>query len=651
MLDNLTINRKIIVGFTPMILLLLAYLAYSFVQIQGVNGNLSVLKKHIDEQATYGTSLFLLNNINRREQLNQQYLASGQSQLIEIIKLLELDFKQLNDEQLKLATTEEKRVIAQLTEQEKSYSQLLHNTLWPTQAKLNVLLERFNNDLGPTIEKLALTVRDLGIQKNNIAIVDVGSRLAASALATRAYFNQYIANRNETSLQRALLELIATQSAFTDFTEAMKTDRHFSHALLAEKLIDVEQVITQAQQYTEVITKARSEAEDSSNSLIKEMLSQQLRQWRGLNYEAGTIQQFMSRFQWQSIITLAVAILVGLGVVLFISRLIVNSLNVLLERVSEVSQGEGDLTKRVEVNSKDETGLLANSLNTFIESIQNIIRNAQHNSEAVIDKSEQNLINATNSSNMLKEQQQKNSSVSSSVEQLSLSSSEIAQNSVASNAAVEETFASLEQGVGMVEQSVNSVLQLNQQMETTSQVSQALAQEAEEISKVLDVIKNMAEQTNLLALNAAIEAARAGDAGRGFAVVADEVRTLANRTQQSANEIEQSVTRLQSEAERVVSSVTDSYSHSAKSADAAAQTQQIFADVRASVEKIHEMSASIAAASEEQSHVTSAVRQDIEEVFNFSENIAAAANESQLASKSASESASELNQVLTKFVV
>ena len=98
MLNNLPISRKIIVGLLPMILLLLSYLSYSLLQISDVNHNLSLLKSHIDDQASNGTSLFLLNNISRREQLNQQYLISGQQQLLEIIQLLETDFTLLNEE-------------------------------------------------------------------------------------------------------------------------------------------------------------------------------------------------------------------------------------------------------------------------------------------------------------------------------------------------------------------------------------------------------------------------------------------------------------------------------------------------------------------------------------------------------------------------
>ena len=184
-----------------------------------------------------------------------------------------------------------------------------------------------------------------------------------------------------------------------------------------------------------------------------------------------------------------------------------------------------------------------------------------------------------------------------------------------------------------------------------AEVSRALARESDEINKVLTVIKTMAEQTNLLALNAAIEAARAGEAGRGFAVVAGEVRTLANRTQESAAEIESSIVRLQTESQRVVESVTLCHKHAEVGADASDQTQDIFHQVRMSVEEMQAMSMSIASASEEQSQVTEQIKQDIENVFRFSENISKAAGDSQRTSQQSSQSAEDLNKVLSKFVV
>lgn len=649
MLSNMRISKKIILGMVPMIILLLAYLGYSSFKLMEANDQLTSLKSHINEQASYGTSLFLLNNVSRREQLNQQYLASPNPQTIEIIGLLEKEFDLLTSELAKNA--ENREMVEEVRQFERQYITLLKTQLWVNADNLSQLLEQYNNEIGPVFEGIAVTVRDLGFQRGDMLTSDVGSRMAASSISARAYFNQYVANGNESSLQRALLEVLAAKTALFDFTPQMKQDPNLNHAQLELFISRIEGLVSEGSVYVNNVARFRTEAENMSNHIIKNMLSRQIYQWRDLDHQAGDILSFMSTYQLQSICVLLIAIAVGVGILMWISRSIVKSLNVLLNRVSEISQGEGDLTKRIEIETKDETGMLAESLNHFIEAIHQIIKNAQHTSSGMIDKSAKNLELATESSEQLKEQQSKNELIAIAIEQLAQSSNEVASSSATSSQAVESTFDALKRGTGIVEQSVSSIHLLNQEMQMTSQVSEALARESEEINKVLTVIKNMAEQTNLLALNAAIEAARAGEAGRGFAVVADEVRTLANRTQDSANEIEDSIVRLQAESQRVVKSVSLCHEHAAVGADASDQTQEIFNQVRMSVEEMQAMSLSIASASEEQSQVTEKVKQDIENVFSFSENIARSANHSQQTSKQSSESAEELNSVLSKFVV
>ncbi|TFZ32917.1 methyl-accepting chemotaxis protein, partial [Pseudomonas syringae] len=122
---------------------------------------------------------------------------------------------------------------------------------------------------------------------------------------------------------------------------------------------------------------------------------------------------------------------------------------------------------------------------------------------------------------------------------------------------------------------------LTDRVEMTSEQVQGLAGQAQDISKVLRVIRAIAEQTNLLALNAAIEAARAGEQGRGFAVVADEVRALAHRTQTSTLEIEQMISSIQAGTSQVADSMSSStieVPHQPRNADAAGMSPKVPAD-------------------------------------------------------------------------
>jgi len=649
MFQDFPIRKKVLMGLIPMIVLLLAYALFSFFQLTNANNKLNVLGGYVHEQAQYGTSLFLLNNISRREQLNQQYLVTESQQTQEIMALLEKDFSLLVEEQAK--HNQNNQYINRVIAKEKHYSDLIRNQLWQHKNQLSRLIAEYNGTISPELETISAGIHESGMASNNLKLVAVGSKLSLAILSARAHFNQFMSTKDAHEFGFTIQKITAAKTVLNDFTTEIKNNDPNSYDHLTHLLNQLQQTTEQAQDELSELTKKRVEAENLSNEIISGMLGAQIHQWRALDFQTKQISQFMGMHQWQSIIVLAITITVGVAILLWIARMIVNSIQALVARVSEISQGEGDLTKRIEISTKDETGALATLLNQFISSIHDIIRNAQHTASEVIDRSAQNLAHATESSQLLKEQRDKNVFIATAIDQLSQSSSEIAQSTVNSNSAVENTFQALSKGADVVERSVDASQQMQDQMQLASSVSAALAKETDEIVKFLVVIKNMTEQTNLLALNAAIEAARAGDAGRGFAVVADEVRSLATKTQASATEIEQSIENLQAESKRVVVAINECKGCAEHGAQATHDTQEIFAEVQLAVERMQEMSLSIASASEEQSKVTTKIKTDIDNVFKFSDSISRSAQASQSASKWSSDTVTQLNQVLTRFVV
>ena len=311
----------------------------------------------------------------------------------------------------------------------------------------------------------------------------------------------------------------------------------------------------------------------------------------------------------------------------------------------------GDLTREIQVVGRDEPALLLRALSRMQTSLRDTIRQIAASSDQLASASEELHTVTEDTSRGLHQQSAEIDQAATAVNQMTAAVEEVANNAVSTADASRGADQTTRDGRDRVNQALASIQHLVADVTGTSSEIEQLASNANEISRVLDVIGAIAGQTNLLALNAAIEAARAGEAGRGFAVVADEVRALAHRTQQSTAEIEQMIAGIQNGTERAVTAMHSSQGRATGTlevAEGAGQALEVIAEAMAS---INQRNLVIASASEQQAQVAREVDRNLVNIRDLAMQTSAGANQTSAAAQDLSRLAVDLNGMVAKFKV
>jgi len=327
-------------------------------------------------------------------------------------------------------------------------------------------------------------------------------------------------------------------------------------------------------------------------------------------YKQSAIEVMTERLKLVVLSSIVLLVLSIIAILYIVNRM-TSTVQNMVDTLNDIADGEGDLTRRLDVQGNDEIAQLGHAFNRFAAKLQNIIRQVSEVTGQVTHVANNINEQTISLTCQLQEHNNQTEQVVTAVTEMSSAASEVAMNAnevsnATSNASQDSLVAQQH-----VDTSVVSITTLVEEVDQAAKHIDSLNQQSQKIDTVLKVIGEIAEQTNLLALNAAIEAARAGEQGRGFAVVADEVRGLASRTQSSTKEIKEMLDELHALVSQAVSSMDHSQSTCNEAVDATNSITDSLSSVTGAVEAINDMTSHIAIAATEQSSVTDEINRNM----------------------------------------
>lgn len=339
----------------------------------------------------------------------------------------------------------------------------------------------------------------------------------------------------------------------------------------------------------------------------------------------------------------------------FIARKVTSSLIMPVDRIviamKDIAEGEGDLTRRLQVNGTDELAVLSGYFNNFIGKIQKTISEVTK----TVDSLESSSKSLKETTHITKEGIDNQVVIS---EQLSSSMQAMAKNSKAIEDHSKNTSSATEQALNRVKESgevvgsaSKTIQQVSDGMDEINKSVIKLNKDSQTIRSVTEVIKEIANQTNMLALNAAVEAARAGEHGRGFAVVADEVRGLAKRTQESTQLIDDAISQISHATDETIKVVKKGQATTKIGYDSVMKANQVLSPVVILMDDINNMNNEMFASSQSQNVLVKDVNKRINKIHEISTKSVGYSENNENSSDSIQIDADKLEKLVHQFKI
>lgn len=363
------------------------------------------------------------------------------------------------------------------------------------------------------------------------------------------------------------------------------------------------------------------------------------------------VDQSRSQYLSQTRILLGVifaALVIGFVMNGALAESIKRPLDQMIDVTGKISAGE--LNHALPSNSRnDEFSDLVISIGSMQDNLRHVMHDLQSASGELSSASVQLNASAHSVSSASSEQSASANSMTASVEEMTHSINLVADSAKEAATLAKQAGTSSEEGSAIIHQTVDRMHEIADNIGQATEKMRNLRDRAEDISRVIGVIREVADQTNLLALNAAIEAARAGEQGRGFAVVADEVRKLAERTAGSTTEIGKLINSIQDSVGDVFDVMASSHQHATEGLNVANQAGAAVKEITSKAKAVDDVVQMISSALDEQQSVAADIAGNVDRIAMMIETNANASRDTSLAASGLQTLAERIDQRLKSF--
>ncbi|QZI70265.1 methyl-accepting chemotaxis protein [Pseudomonas protegens] len=496
------------------------------------------------------------------------------------------------------------------------------------------------------------------ITQNTIPSIDRVDDFTQLSLRLRIQAYRLLLNRDPQAQQQTL-ETIKQRNQKIDETQAQYQNLISSPEERAVYEQYVERLNHHRQLENQLIELSRNNQLESMQHMLNtelmdsaEKVNAILNQLVEINTQYSDAADHDAADQYTTAVNLVVTLLIlATALTLLFAWRLIRSITLPIDKALRAAEAiaEGNLTRPITVDGRDEAGRLLQAMLTMQEKLRDTLQRISGSAGQLASAAEELNSVTDESARGLTRQNNEIEQAATAVNEMTSAVEEVARNAVSTSEASQNATQSAEDGRDMVQDTVSAIERMTGDVQDTANLIGELANESRDIGKVLDVIRGLADQTNLLALNAAIEAARAGEAGRGFAVVADEVRALAHRTQQSTSEIERMIGSIQSGTEQAVESMRNSTERADSTLNIARSAGQSLDTINSAINEINQRNLVIASAAEEQAQVAREVDRNLVNIRDLSVQSTTGANQTRSASGELSILAVDLNNLVTRF--